>query len=146
VKRSELGDAIRHATRVTAQREVLVIGSQAILGSYDETQLPERATLSEEVDIAPIADDEDYTLATVIDAELGEWSQFHQEHGFYVQGVNITTAVLPSGWQRRTVHVARTVPAVRSPDASIHTICALRSSFAENRRTSSLLTPWWKPG
>jgi hypothetical protein len=43
---------------------VLVIGSQAILGSYDETRLPARATLSEEVDIAPITDDEDYTLAT----------------------------------------------------------------------------------
>lgn len=86
MKRKELEDAIRHATRVTEQREVLVIGSQAILGSYDETQLPERATLSEEVDIAPITDDEEYTLATLIDANLGEWSQFHLDHGFYVQG------------------------------------------------------------
>lgn len=104
--RKELEEAIRHATRVTQQREVLIIGSQAILGSYDEGQLPERATLSEEVDIAPITDDEDYTLATIIDAELGEWSQFHQDHGFYVQGVNVTTAVLPNGWEARTVQVA----------------------------------------
>jgi hypothetical protein len=134
VKRSELGDAIRHATRVTAQREVLVIGSQAILGSYDETQLPERATLSEEVDIAPIADDEDYTLATVIDAELGEWSQFHQEHGFYVQGVNITTAVLPSGWQRRTVHVAPDGPSgpfARCLDP--HDLCAAKLVRGEQK-------------
>ena len=106
MKRTELEDAIRHATRVTHQREVLVIGSQAILGSYDETQLPLRATLSEEVDIAPITDDEDCTLATLIDANLGEWSQFHMDHGFYVQGVNVTTAVLPNGWEARTVQVA----------------------------------------
>lgn len=106
MKREELEEAIRHATRVTEQREVLVIGSQAILGSYDETQLPERATLSEEVDVAPITDDEDYTLATLIDANLGEWSQFHVDHGFYVQGVNVTTAVLPNGWEARTVQVA----------------------------------------
>lgn len=104
--RTELEEAIRHATRVTQQREVLVIGSQAILGSYNEGELPERATMSEEVDIAPITDDEDYTLATIIDAELGEWSQFHQDHGFYVQGVNVTTAVLPNGWEARTVLVA----------------------------------------
>lgn len=97
MKREELEEAIRHATRVTGQREVLVIGSQAILGSYDETQQPERATFSEEVDIAPIADDAEYTLATLIDANLGEWSQFHVDHGLYVQGVNITTAVLPNG-------------------------------------------------
>lgn len=106
MKREEHEDAIRHATRVTGQREVLVIGSQAILGSYDETRLPERATLSEEVDIAPIADDDKYSLATLIDANLGEWSQFHLDHGFYVQGVNITTAVLPNGWEARTVRVA----------------------------------------
>lgn len=106
MKRGELEDAIRHATRITEQREVLVIGSQAILGSYDETQLPERATLSVEVDIAPIADDEKYTLATLIDVNLGEWSQFHEDNGFYVQGVNVTTAVLPNGWEARTVQVA----------------------------------------
>jgi hypothetical protein len=63
VTREELEEAIRHATRVIRQREVLIVGSQAILGSYDEAQLPERATLSEEVDIAPVTDDEDYTLA-----------------------------------------------------------------------------------
>ncbi|MHA6695769.1 DUF6036 family nucleotidyltransferase [Homoserinimonas sp. A520] len=104
--RKELDEAIRHATRVTQQRDVLIIGSQAILGSYNEGELPERATLSEEVDIAPITDDEDYTLATIIDAELGEWSQFHQDHGFYVQGVNVMTSVLPNGWETRTVLVA----------------------------------------
>jgi len=88
---------------VTEQREVLIIGSQAILGSCDESQLPERATLSDEVDIAPIADDEDYTLATLIDVNLGEWSQFHLDHGFSVQGVNVTTAVLTKGWEARPV-------------------------------------------
>jgi hypothetical protein len=65
-----------------------------------------RATLSEEVDIAPIADDEDCTLATVIHATLGEWSQFQHDHGFYVQGLNVTTAVLSNGWEARTVQMA----------------------------------------
>lgn len=47
MKRAEPEDAIRHTARATQQREVLVIGGQAILGSYNETQLPVRATLSE---------------------------------------------------------------------------------------------------
>jgi len=106
VKRVDLEEAIRHATRVTRQRELLIIGSQAILGSFSENQLPELATISEEVDIAPVIDDEDHSLATIIDAELGEWSSFHEEHGFYVQGVNLTTAILPKGWESRTVLVA----------------------------------------
>lgn len=125
--REELDEAIRHATRVTQQREVLIIGSQAILGSYNERQLPERATLSEEVDIAPITDDEDYTLATIIDAELGEWSQFHQDHGFYVQGVNVTTAVLPTGWEARTVQVAPDGPdGVLARCLDPHDLCAAK--------------------
>lgn len=127
MKRRELEEAIRQATKVTEQREVLVIGSQAILGSYDETQLPERATLSEEVDIAPITDDADYALATLIDANLGEWSQFHMDHGFYVQGVNVTTAVLPNGWETRTVQLAPDGPSgalARCLDP--HDLCAAK--------------------
>ncbi len=134
MKRAELEEAIRHATRVTGQRELLVIGSQAILGSFDETQLPVRATLSEEVDIAPISDDEDYTLATLIDANLGEWSQFHQDHGFYVQGVNITTAVLPNGWEARTVQVAPDGPSgafARCLDP--HDLCAAKLVRGEDK-------------
>jgi hypothetical protein len=70
----------------------------------------------------------------VIDAELGEWSQFHQEHGFYVQGVNITTAVLPSGWQRRTVHVAPDGPSgpfARCLDP--HDLCAAKLVRGEQK-------------
>ncbi len=134
MKRAELHDAIRHATRVTQQREVLVIGSQAILGSFDESQLPARATLSEEVDIAPIVDDEEYTLATLIDANLGEWSQFHSDHGYYVQGVNVTTAVLPKGWEARTVQVAPdgpTGPLARCLDP--HDLCAAKLVRGESK-------------
>ncbi|TFC82416.1 DUF6036 family nucleotidyltransferase [Cryobacterium sp. TMT3-29-2] len=110
MKRRELEETIRQATRATERREVLVVGSLAILGSYDDAQLPERATHSEEVNIAPIADAADYTLATLIDAKLGEWSQFHMDHGFYVEGVNVTTAVLPNGWETRTVQLASDGP------------------------------------
>ena len=134
MKREELEEAIRHATRITEQREVLVIGSQAILGSYDETQLPERATLSEEVDIAPITDDEEYTLATLIDVNLGEWSQFHVDHGFYVQGVNVATAVLPNGWEARTVQVAPDGPGgplARCLDP--HDLCAAKLVRGEGK-------------
>lgn len=105
MKREELEAAIRHATRVTGHHTVLVIGSQSILGSYTEVQLPDRATFSEEVDIAPLSDDADGTVATILDVNLGEWSEFHTENGFYVQGVNTTTAVLPTGWEKRVVIV-----------------------------------------
>jgi hypothetical protein len=105
VKRRELELAIVAATEVIRQREVLVIGSQSILGSFSDTELPERATMSNEADIASLQDDAAETLATMIDAALGEWSDFDRDHGFYVQGVSVRTAYLPEGWESRLIRV-----------------------------------------
>jgi hypothetical protein len=38
-----------------------------------------------------------------IDALFGSGSQFHQTHGFYIDGVDENTATLPAGWQTRAV-------------------------------------------
>lgn len=91
MKRAELELAIVTAAQIIQQNEALVIGSQAILGSFDETVLPSAATMSQEVDIAPLRDDERESLATKIDAGAGEMSPFDVEHGFYVQGVSVST-------------------------------------------------------
>lgn len=105
MRREELELAIATAARIVQQDRVLVIGSQAILGSYSEDVLPERATMSREVDIAPLEDDAQESLATRIDVLVGEWSPFDDQHGFYVQGVSVRTAYLPEGWAERLVGV-----------------------------------------
>jgi hypothetical protein len=53
MKRSELDIAVEAATVIVRQDSVYIIGSQSILGSYSADQLPDEATLSNEVDIAP---------------------------------------------------------------------------------------------
>ncbi|WP_248762091.1 DUF6036 family nucleotidyltransferase [Pseudarthrobacter sp. SSS035] len=106
MRRSELEHAIRAATEIIHQDAVFIIGSQAILGSFTEDELPAEATRSEEVDIAPMQDDDAQSLATELDATIGEMSHFHETHGFYVQGVGRDTAVLPAGWADRLVKVS----------------------------------------
>lgn len=44
-------------------------------------------------------------MTDAIDANLGELSLFHQTYGFYVHGVGIEAATLPSGWERRAIAV-----------------------------------------
>ncbi len=56
MRRHQLEHAIRTACQIIEHSEVIVVGSQAILGTYDESQLPAAATMSIEVDILPIAD------------------------------------------------------------------------------------------
>jgi hypothetical protein len=107
IRRDQLEQAIRTACQISQQPEVIVVGSQAILGSYDESQLPAAATMSVEVDVLPIADGNDETarLADLIEGVAGEFSSFEGLHGFSIDGVDLATAVLPGGWRGRLVKV-----------------------------------------
>ena len=40
-----------------------------------------------------------------IDGAIGEGSPFHEQNGYYAQGVGPETAVLPDGWEERLIVV-----------------------------------------
>lgn len=107
MRRTQLEHAIRTACQIIQQREVIVVGSQAILGTYDEDQLPSAATMSMEVDILPIAgtNEESARLADLIEGVAGEFSSFEELHGFSIDGADFETAVLSEGWRDRLVKV-----------------------------------------
>ncbi|WP_181311418.1 hypothetical protein [Nocardioides campestrisoli] len=46
MRRDQLERAIRTACQIIGRPEVIIVGSQAILGTFDESQLPEAATVS----------------------------------------------------------------------------------------------------
>jgi hypothetical protein len=98
--REQLEHAIRAACDVTGDDEVYVFGSQAILGQHPD--VPEALRMSAEADISP-----KHRLDRIEQLNsIGEESQFHREHGFYVHGVPITEAAkLPHNWDKRTVLV-----------------------------------------
>ena len=107
MRRDQLEHAIRTACQIIEQPEVIVVGSQAILGTYDESELPAAAAMSIEVDILPIADSNAETarLADLIEGVAGEFWPFEELHGFSIDGVDLETAVLPDGWRDRLVRV-----------------------------------------
>lgn len=107
MRRDQLEHAIRTACQIIGSVEVIVVGSQSILGTFTEAQLPPEATMSLEVDILPIAPDNAETarLADLIEGVAGELSSFEQLHGFSIDGVDLHTAILPDGWRARLVRV-----------------------------------------
>jgi hypothetical protein len=107
VKRSELAHLLRAASTISGRDEILVIGSQSILGSFDEDELPDPATLSREADFA-FWDDADERIADKVDGAIGEMSAFDLGNGYYAQGVSVTTATLPVGWRDRLVQFSPT--------------------------------------
>ena len=98
--REQLEHAIRAACDVSGDNELLIFGSQSILGGHPNA--PPELRASVEVDVQPRNLPEAVDL---IDGALGELSMFHQTHGFYVQGVSIEVAQLPVGWEGRTHQV-----------------------------------------
>jgi hypothetical protein len=56
MRRDQLEHAIRTACQIIGRPEVIVVGSQSILGTFREDELPAEATMSVEIDILPIAD------------------------------------------------------------------------------------------
>ncbi len=107
MRRDQLEHAIRASCQIIGRDEVIVVGSQAILASYDEKQLPADATMSLEVDILPISDDHEETteMADLLEGIAGEFSRFEETHGFSIDGVDLNTATLPDGWRNRLIRV-----------------------------------------
>lgn len=102
MKRSDLAHILRAAAEIADDSEILIIGSQAVLASEEESDLPAEATMSMEDDVA-FLDDETDEKGDMVDGAIGEGSDFHRTFGYYAQGVGVETAILPMGWRDRAI-------------------------------------------
>lgn len=100
VNRHQLEHVIRAAADIVDDDEIVIVGSQAILGQFPTAPPP--LLVSNEADVYPKNKPERTDL---IDGSIGEGSPFHETYGYYAQGVGENTAVLPAGWKDRLVPV-----------------------------------------
>ncbi|MEO7415603.1 MAG: DUF6036 family nucleotidyltransferase [Thermoanaerobaculia bacterium] len=98
--REQLEHLIRAAAVIAADDEIVVIGSQAILGQFPQAPAPMRVSV--EADLYPLNHPE---RADLIEGSIGELSPFHETFGYYAQGVGEKTAYLPQGWKERLIVV-----------------------------------------
>ena len=87
MQRSDLEHIIRASGDVANDDEIIVIGSQSILGQFPDAPILLLASM--ESDIYPRNKPE---LADKVDGAIGEGSSFHQRYGYYAQGVGPDTA------------------------------------------------------
>jgi hypothetical protein len=92
VRKSDFDHVIAAAVDVSGEREIVVIGSQAIHGSVEDP--PAELVESMEVDVYPLNDP---VKAEEIDAVLGDGSPFQGTFGFYAHGVGPETMKGPRG-------------------------------------------------
>ena len=98
--RNQLDHILRAAGAITNEGELVVLGSQAILGSQPDA--PAELHASMEADVFPMHSPE---KADLIDGTMGELSPFHDTHGYYAHGITPDSAVLAEGWQKRLVRI-----------------------------------------
>lgn len=98
--RAQLEHLIRAAAVITQDDEIVVLGSQAILGQFPAA--PASMRVSMEADLYPLHHPD---RADLIDGSIGELSPFHQTFGYYAQGVAEETARLAPGWRERLIVV-----------------------------------------
>src|ERR1051326_7136672 len=92
---------------------VFIIGSQAVLLGWPDP--PPVLRHSPEIDAFPgnaqiwetrekeKHPNETPEVSEHINALFGDGSQFHETHGFYIDGVDQNTAVLPQDWRTRAI-------------------------------------------
>lgn len=98
--KADLEHIIRAASAITNQYEIIVVGSQSILGSVDYP--PAECLVSAEADLIVPGNEK---LWNLIDGAIGEGSPFEMSFGYYAQGVDSTTCTLPEGWRDRLVRL-----------------------------------------
>ena len=98
--REQLEHVIRAAAAIAGVQDIVVVGSQSILGMYPDA--PKELLVSQEADVYPKEHPE---RGDLIDGSIGEGSPFQRSFGYFAHGVDDTTAILPRGWESRLVVV-----------------------------------------
>jgi hypothetical protein len=98
--RLNLEHIIRAAGTIADDTDIIVIGSQSVLGQFPNAD-PE-LLVSMEADVYPKNQPD---RSDLIDGSIGEGSPFEREFGYFAHGVDATTAILPRGWESRLIVV-----------------------------------------
>lgn len=100
MRRRDLEHVVAAAAEVAGEEEIVVVGGQAILGSYPDA--PAGMTQSREVDLYPRRSPE---KSDDIEGSLGDGSHFHEAFQYYAHGVAPETVKAPKGWEDRLVEI-----------------------------------------
>ncbi len=98
MRRVELEHIIRAAAEIAGDDELVIVGSQAVLGQFPDA--PEAMLVSREADVYPKNHPE---RADEIEGSLGDGSYFDSSFGYYAHAVGPETAKAPAGWEERLI-------------------------------------------
>lgn len=109
MKMEQMYHLIKAVADVTGVYEIIVIGSQSILGSFPNAH--PKLVSSKEGDFIPILSPEQLLqydnqhYLDLIEGSLGEFTPFQKKYDVFADGCEFNTATLPIGWKDRLIEV-----------------------------------------
>jgi len=97
MKKPQLEAALRAAAEACGERELVLVGSQSLFAHIDDDDVPVEVLVSEECDVWARSRMEKLTTIE----GLGKASPYHLAQGVYVDAVDPSLVLLPSGWEQR---------------------------------------------
>ncbi|SFU71370.1 hypothetical protein SAMN02799631_01915 [Methylobacterium sp. 174MFSha1.1] len=99
MRRSKIDHLLRAAASVTGHRTFVLVGSTVVLVRC--RNIPADMLLTPEIDlyVPDIPDQED--ISDRIAGSIGQGSRFHDQYGYYADGVSSGTSVMPRDWRLR---------------------------------------------
>lgn len=97
-------ELLKRARDLSRHREMVIVGSNAVLGKEGTTWIPADMTLS--LNCGTYLKADPGRTGDLVKA-LGEGSPFHREFGFYLDPVSPNLPTLPEQWEARLIPIER---------------------------------------
>jgi len=118
VRKRNLFDLIFEVRKLTSEPPVIV-GSQAIFAvTYYPPEIARRSVECDFLLLKRMAE-----VRPKITENLGLFSEYQQQTGFYADVLGLATVVLPSGWEERLVELKNEAGEITAFCAEIHDVC-----------------------
>ncbi len=105
VTRDSIAHVARSVREITGCKELVVIGSAALIAALGEQSLPADLFNTEDIDIFALDAPDEEAFADELET-IGYGSLFHETNRYFADGVSPYTATMPVDWLERAIRQA----------------------------------------
>jgi hypothetical protein len=121
LRRPDIDHILRAAAAISNHSRFVVVGTGAVI--ITARHIPASMMMTSEIDVYADNVTDPEPISDLIDASIGEGSQFHRTFSYYCDGVSPGTAIMPEDWRDRTVEYV-------TPDGLVTAICPEANDIA----------------
>jgi hypothetical protein len=129
LRRPDIDHILRAAAALANHARFVIVGNAAVI--ITARHIPASMMMTQEIDIYADGITDPEPISDLIDASIGEGSQFHRTFSYYGDGVSPGTAIMPDDWRGRTIQYVTadglvTAICPSANDIAIAKLCAWR--------------------